>query len=61
MGLKAVRERAELTQEEAAKKCDVSLTTIRRIEQTGYQPSKRIKRKLCRGLKCKIEELEDQQ
>lgn len=57
MNLKAMRERAGLTQEEAAKKCDVSLTTIRKIEQTEYEPGNRIKRKLCRGLKCKMEEL----
>lgn len=57
MNLKAMRERAGLTQEQTAKKCDVSLTLIRRIEQTNYEPGSRIKRKLCRGLKCKMEEL----
>lgn len=59
MNLKAAREKAGLTQEQAAVKCDVSLTTIRRIEQnTEYEPSAKVTRKLCKGLKCKPSELE---
>lgn len=60
MNLKKIRERLRLTQVEVATKCDVSLTTIERIERKSeYEPSNRIKRKICKGLKCKIEELEN--
>lgn len=59
MKLKAIRERLKITQAEAAMKCDVSITTIMRIEQNPeYKPSGRIMKKLCKGLKCKLEELE---
>lgn len=61
MNLKAMRERVGLTQEQTAKKADVSLSTLRKIEQNRkmpYVPSQRIKRKLCKGLKCRMDELE---
>jgi DNA-binding XRE family transcriptional regulator len=60
MNLKAIREQRQLTQMETATKCDISLTTIERIERgkNGYEPSIRIKRKLIKGLKIKPEELE---
>ena len=58
MSLKTAREREKLTQEETAQKCDVSITTIRRMEQGIKMPGGRILRKLAKGLKCKIEELE---
>lgn len=47
------------SQEELAEKCQLSRSTIQRIEQNPeYKPSRRILKKLCKGLKCKPEELE---
>lgn len=65
MKLKALREKRMpnrplgWTQEECAEHCHISLTTVRRIEQNSeYKPSKRIMKKLCKGLKCTVDELE---
>ena len=57
--LKEAREKVELTQEELVKKADVSIGTIRKIEQRGHVPSKRIKKKLAKALKIAVNELED--
>lgn len=57
--LKEWRESKGLTQQELATACDVSLSKVVKTEQgTGGVTSARIKRKFCRGLKIKPEELE---
>lgn len=56
--LKAIRERLNLTQAQTAKKCDISLSTVTRIEQKpDFKPSGRIVKKICKGLKVKVDEL----
>ena len=58
MSLKTVRERLQLTQADVAHKCDISARTVQKIEtEVGYVPSFRIRRKLSKGLKVKVEEL----
>ena len=59
MSLKTVRERLQLTQADVAHKCDISARTVQNIESNPeYVPSFRIRRKLSKGLKVKLEELE---
>jgi DNA-binding XRE family transcriptional regulator len=59
MSLKTVRERLRLTQADVAQKCDISTVTVSRIESNpDYVPSFRIRRKLAKGLKVKLEELD---
>ena len=59
MNLKTVRERLQLTQADVAHQCDISVPTVARIESNPeYVPSFRIRRKLSKGLKVKLEELE---
>lgn len=57
--LKEWRELRGLTQQELATACDVSISKVATTESgRGGPTSARIKRKFCRGLKIKPEELE---
>ena len=59
MSLRTVRERLQLTQADVAHKCDISARTVQNIESNPeYVPSFRIRRKLSKGLKVKLEELD---
>ncbi len=55
--IKEFRAKKNLTQEELAKKVDVSRQTILYIERGEYNPSLLLALKICKVLKCKIEEL----
>jgi len=55
--IKEYRARENLTQEELAKKVDVSRQTILYIERGEFNPSLLLTMKICKVLNCKIEEL----
>lgn len=55
--IKEFRARENLTQEELAKKVGVSRQTILYIEKGEYNPSLLLSLKICKELKCKVEEL----
>jgi len=55
--IKEFRARENLTQEKLAKMVDVSRQTILYIEQGGYNPSLLLAMKICKVLRCKVEEL----
>lgn len=58
MKLKALRENLNMTQAEVATKCDISNSTVARIEQfPERKPSTRIIKKIIKGLKVKYEDL----
>ena len=55
--IKELRARHNLTQEELAEKVGVSRQTILYVERGDYNPSLLLATKICRVLKCKVEEL----
>jgi len=55
--IKEFRARENLTQEKLAKMVDASRQTILYIEQGEYNPSLLLAMKICKVLKCKVEEL----
>lgn len=55
--IKEFRARHNLTQEELANKVGVSRQTILYIERGEYNPSLLLALKICKALKCKVEDL----
>jgi putative transcriptional regulator len=55
--IKEFRARQDLTQEELARKVGVVRQTILYIERGEYNPSLLLSLKICKELRCKIEEL----
>ncbi len=55
--IKEFRAKKNLTQEELAKKVDVSRQTILYIERGEYNPSLLLAMNICKILKCKVEDL----
>lgn len=55
--LKEIREKLNITQEELAKECNVSRSTISMIEIGINQPSIDLAKKLCEVLNCTLDEL----
>ena len=55
--IKEFRARENYTQEELAKRVDVTRQTILYIERGEYYPSLLLALKICNVLKCKVEEL----
>ena len=55
--IKEFRARENLTQEDLAKKVGVTRQTILYIERGEYNPSLILAIKICKVLKCKVEEL----
>ncbi|MBW3004078.1 helix-turn-helix transcriptional regulator [Candidatus Woesearchaeota archaeon] len=55
--IKEFRARENLTQEDLAKKVGVTRQTILYIERGEYNPSLILSMKICKALKCRVEEL----
>jgi transcriptional regulator with XRE-family HTH domain len=57
--LKAVREAAGLTQEALARKADLSVSTVAKIEHYGIDPAWSTVIRLARALDVRVSELDD--
>jgi transcriptional regulator with XRE-family HTH domain len=53
--LKDARRRSHLTQRELAEQAGVGLNSIRKVEQTDYEPTLRLYRRLAESLGVRIE------
>lgn len=57
INVKALRVKANITQQQLAKKLDVNQGTVSRWENNGMKPAKKYIKKLCKTLGCSVEEL----
>ncbi len=55
--MKAARAAKDLSQEELARRCDVSRQTINAIEKGDYNPTIKLCIAICKALDCSLDDL----